>query len=201
MKTIKKSMIALMLTLTAVNFISVNSFAQISNAEKNSLIYMYEEEKLARDVYLTLSEKYDIPVFKNISKSEQYHMDLVNTLLEKFDITNTAKDKRGEFENNDLQKLYNSLTEQGSKSLIDALKTGATIEDVDIHDLEKYIPNVTNPEIISTFKQLTCGSGNHMRAFSRQLKIKEIVYTPQYISQNKYNKIINGEHKRCFQQK
>jgi len=190
-----------MFALTTVNFISVNSFAQINNAEKNSLIYMYEEEKPARDVYLTLFEKYDIPVFKNISKSEQYHMNLVNTLLEKFDITNTAKDNRGEFENNDLQKLYNSLTEQGSKSLIDALKTGATIEDVDIHDLNKYISKTKNSEITDIFKQLTCGSGNHMRAFTRQLKIKGIAYTPQYITQNEYNKIINEEHKRCFQQK
>ena len=39
------------------------------------------EEKLARDVYLTLGETYKQRMFVNIPESEQRHMDAVKALL------------------------------------------------------------------------------------------------------------------------
>ena len=50
--------------------------------EKESLTLMRQEEKLARDVYLTLGENYDLPVFTNIPRSEQRHMDQMGELLD-----------------------------------------------------------------------------------------------------------------------
>ncbi len=173
--------------------------AQITNAEKESLKHMYEEEKLAYDVYSFLSDRYDLFVFQNISKSEKYHMSLVENLLKDFGIRYKVN-PAGVFENEELQELYNRLIEDGSRDLISALTVGATIEDVDIYDLEKYIKEVENEEIKKVYEMLKCGSGNHMRAFSRQLKIHKTVYTPQFISQEKYQSILNSEHKRCFNQ-
>lgn len=43
----------------------------------DDLLYMREEEKLARDVYITLYEKWGIPVFNNISNRESDHNDLI----------------------------------------------------------------------------------------------------------------------------
>lgn len=54
----------------------------ISEEEKEGLIEMREEEKLARDVYLTLYNKWKLQIFKNIAESEQTHMDAVKYLLE-----------------------------------------------------------------------------------------------------------------------
>ena len=48
------------------------AFGQIgymSDNEKEDVMYMLEEEKLARDVYLTLGEKWDSQVFQNIAAS------------------------------------------------------------------------------------------------------------------------------------
>lgn len=44
-------------------------------AELASLLYLWEEEKLARDVYLKLGSVHSLPVFSNIARSEQTHMD------------------------------------------------------------------------------------------------------------------------------
>ena len=45
----------------------------------------------------------------------------------------------GEFNNSELQDLYNDLIAKGSVSLYDALVVGATIEDVEIYDLNTAI--------------------------------------------------------------
>ncbi|MDK2464101.1 MAG: DUF2202 domain-containing protein, partial [Candidatus Korarchaeota archaeon] len=62
----------------------VNSIplGDLAEEEIQGLLYMREEEKLARDVYLTLYEKWGLPIFQNIARSEQTHMDAVKTLLD-----------------------------------------------------------------------------------------------------------------------
>jgi len=42
--------------------------------EETELVYMREEEKLARDVYLTLTDTWQLPIFWNIAGAKQRHM-------------------------------------------------------------------------------------------------------------------------------
>ena len=196
----KKRNTLVILTIVILTSVSFNSLkAQLTNDESESLIYMYEEEKLAHDVYLKMPEKYSVPVFKNITKSEAYHMKMVLDLIKKYELKDPAGKEVGKFQNKNLQKLYNDLITKGSENLISALIVGATIEDVDIFDLEEKLSKIKNEEIIKVYKQLICGSENHMRAFIGHLKNKEISYTPQYINKSRYNNIINGKHKKCFE--
>lgn len=175
----------------------INPSDTIYSFEISMLQYMREEEKLARDVYTTMYAMYQVPIFNNISKSEQFHMDKVLCLLNHYGIPDPALEGVGDFSNPDLQDLYNNLIEQGNASLIDALTAGATIEDVDIFDLEEYIDQTSNEAIITIFEHLKCGSGNHMRAFSGWLNNHDIEYTPQFISQEEYDEILNSSHGPC----
>lgn len=174
--------------------------ADIVSADENlGLVYMREEEKLARDVYITLYEIYDNNVFNNISKAEQQHMDKVLTLLETYNIEDPALAEIGVFYNDTLQQLYDDLILLGSESEIAALTIGATIEDLDIRDLDEFSEGLTDPDIINLYNVLNCGSRNHMRAFNFQLNSLGVTYTPQFITQDKFESIINGEHERCGQ--
>ncbi len=201
MKNIRVSLALTLVSMLFVSFSVKTMNAQLSTNEKDGLIYMYEEEKLAHDVYKTLSEKYKVPVFKNITKSEAYHMNMVLELIQKYELKDPSGKAHGEFENKELQKLYNNLIEKGSKSLVDALIVGATIEDVDIFDLEKINSKVKNEDVKKLYELLICGSENHMRAFTGHLKFRDKVYSQQYLSKTRYEEIINGEHKRCFELK
>ncbi|MDA3855317.1 MAG: DUF2202 domain-containing protein [Candidatus Woesearchaeota archaeon] len=110
---------------------------ELSQEEMNGLLLMKEEEKLARDVYLELYDIWSQQIFTNIASSEQTHTTAVKSLLDKYDIEDPmTNDERGVFENQELQDLYNQLVEQGSNSLVDALSVGATVEDLDIKDLQ-----------------------------------------------------------------
>ncbi len=153
---------------------------------------MREEEELARDVYLTLYEKWGLPIFQNIARSEQTHMNAVKTLLDRYGPQDPASDEVGVFTNPDLQALYDQLVSQGSQSMVDALKVGALIEEVDIEDLKSWIAKTNNQDIIMVYENLMKGSRNHLRAFTSQLKSYGVTYDPQVLPVDEYNEIVSS---------
>jgi hypothetical protein len=166
----------------------------LSDAEINHLQYMREEEFLARDVYSYFKELYTVPVFKNISKAEQFHTSVIKVLLDKYQLADPgAEHVYGEFENETLQDLYNQLTLSGSNSLVDALTVGATIEDLDIFDLEECLLETDNEDITLVFNNLMKGSRNHLRAFTKHLSFQDTDYQPQYISQEEFDEIVGSK--------
>lgn len=169
----------------------------LSDTEKEGILLMREEEKLARDVYITLYEKWDLRTFTNISKAEQTHMDAMKLLVDRYGLsdpmtTNTV----GVFTNPELQKLYNNLVAQGSASLENAVKVGSTIEDLDIYDLERLMKKADNDDILIVYQNLLKGSRNHLRAFDRQLQRNGSSYTAQYLSQKTYDAIAASPQER-----
>jgi len=165
---------------------------EVDEQEIEDLLQMREEEKLARDVYLTLGEQWDMSVFFNISKSEQQHTDAIAVLLDRYGIADPVGDNPvGVFTNPDLQALYDQLVEMGSQSLADALTVGATVEDVDIYDLQEALSHTDNADIQQVYQSLMAGSENHMRAFvGTLLQQTGETYTPQYIDQATFDAIM-----------
>jgi hypothetical protein len=177
--------------------IDENITVVLTEEEKSHLLFMREEEKLARDVYIYLDDEYSMNIFSNISSSEQTHMDEVLNIMEVYGLEDPASNEVGVFTNETLQELYNDLIALGDKSLVDAMKVGATIEDVDIRDLDDALADTNKPDISNLFEILKCGSRNHMRAFVGQLDWNDETYTPQFITEEQYNEILNGAHESC----
>lgn len=165
----------------------------LSDFEIDGLLLMREEEKLARDVYLGLLEKWDSHVFSNISNSEQRHMDMMLCLINKYELDDPAdQNEIGDFENKDLQALYDALMAKGNESLIDAYEVGATIEDLDIYDLMNLSEKANNEDILAVFSEMTRASRNHMRAFTKNLNILDETYVAQYIEEDLLQEIIDS---------
>jgi hypothetical protein len=146
------------------------SGSQLTAVEIEGLTYMREEEKLARDSYWTLYDRWHLSIFSKISNSEVMHMSKIKDLLDRYGLPDPAAGKRvGEFSNPVLQQLYNSLMIQGSQSPTEALKVGVTIETVDIQDLQKYLGQTNKADIINVYNSLLNGSYCHLRMFNTQL--------------------------------
>ncbi|MEQ8812246.1 MAG: DUF2202 domain-containing protein [Imperialibacter sp.] len=172
--------------------------APLTEQEKADILFLREEEKLARDVYLLSYDLYGHIIFNNISNSEQTHMNSVYTLILKYNLYDPAEGKqRGEFENAVLQNLYDSLALQSSVSLLEALKVGAGIEDLDIDDLDGNIRHTTKADLLQVYSSLQCGSRNHLRNFVQQLEGINGTYEPQFLSQDDYNIIVASQNERC----
>jgi len=167
----------------------------LSVAESEGLLFMREEEKLARDVYVAMFELGYSQVFDNISKSEQTHTDAILALLDRYDILDpVGNNPEGVFVNTDLQALYDALILQGFPSLIDALFVGAAIEEIDIIDIQNLVDALEgNEDIALVYESLMKGSRNHLRAFVDNLASQGVDYAPQYLSQEVYDAIINAD--------
>ena len=167
-------------------------FQEVDEVEEAHLVYMLEEEKLARDVYETMNDLWGMRVFSNIASAEQTHLDAVQGLLDKYGINFKLKNGRGQFVDETLQALYKQLIAQGSASINDALRVGATIEDVDIFDLMMALEETDNLDIQTVFQNLMKGSRNHLRAFNSLLEANGVTYTPQFISQENFDSIVTS---------
>lgn len=142
----------------------------LTDDENYWLTYMREEEKVARDVYLYLNDKWNVRIFKNIAASEQTHMDAIKTLLDTYTIPDPAAGKGiGEFTNPDLQKLYDDLIREGSISKVEALRVSVIIEETDIDDLTEGIATTRHNDIKTVYSNLLQGSLNHLDAFESTL--------------------------------
>jgi len=172
---------------------------ELSEFEKQSLLYMVQEEKLARDLYLKLYERWRLPIFKNIARSEQHHTNMVRALLKKYGLPDPTFGKKvGQFEDPELQKLYDRLLERGNRSLVEALKVGALVEELDIKDLKERLEKVDNEDVKVVFKNLMKGSRNHLRAFVRVLKRFGGDYRPTYLPPDEVEQILSTPIERGF---
>ena len=147
------------------------SGGQLTQAEIDGLLYMREEEKLARDSYWTLYDQWHLSIFSKIANSEVMHMSKIKGLLDQYGLPDPAAGKAvGEFSNPILQQLYDDLMVQGRQSSTEALKVGVVIEEVDIRDLQSYLAQTNKPDIINVYSSLLNGSYCHLRAFNSQLR-------------------------------
>jgi hypothetical protein len=153
----------------------------LTEKEIKDITYIREEEKLARDVYLTLYELYQAPIFANISESEQRHMDALERLIEKYELEDPVEDDTvGVFPpvpeqdtDTDFNDLYDELVDLGGKSYCEALQVGIDIELLDIDDIEIALEDVVAQDVNRVLNNLLNGSYNHLNAFTSQSVAEE----------------------------
>lgn len=169
----------------------------LSDTESEALAFMREEEKLARDAYKTLYQKWQVPVFLNIASSEQQHTDRIKMLLDTYGVADPVlNDQVGVFSNTQLASLYAQLIAQGSVSAVEALRVGALIEETDIADLQKALKDTSRPDISMVYENLMRGSRNHLRAFVSQLASRGITYSSQVLPQTEVDSIVSSSLER-----
>jgi Uncharacterized protein conserved in archaea len=169
------------------------TLSTLNTQEREALQFMREEEKLARDVYLTLYSLWRLPVFSNIAASEQRHTDAVQGLLQTYGIPDpVTNDRVGVFTNPELSSLYADLIARGRKSAHDALQVGALIEETDIADLQNALSKTSQGDISRVYNNLMQASHRHLRAFTGQLQSRSGAYAAQVMPQTEVDAIIGG---------
>lgn len=141
----------------------------LTTAEATGLLYMKQEEKMARDVYQALGARWEHAAFARIAVSEQRHMDALDRLITGYGLTDDTPAEAGKFSLPELQKLYDDLVAQGSASLIEALKVGVVIEETDIADLKEAMAASKEAPILRVYGNLLRGSTQHLKAFTALL--------------------------------
>jgi hypothetical protein len=173
-----------------------SSNSELTQIEIANLQFMREEEKLARDVYLTMDQYWgqQSDVFANIAVSEESHTSTINYLLDKYDIEDPViSDEIGVFTNPELQELYHTLVEQGSVSFIDGLHVAALIEEVDMEDILAAIEATDERAMILAYSNLLDGSKSHLRGFVSVIEAQGLVYEAQVLDADEVQLILESE--------
>ncbi len=183
-------------TTSTIDTTEVASTA-LTDDEVAGLLWMREEEQLAHDVYTTLGELWGIRILENIASSEQSHVDAALQVLEQYDIDDPAAgNELGTFTDPQIQALYDELVADGSTSLVDALKVGALIEELDISDLRLRASATDVAALTTLYANLEKGSRNHLRAFTSQLEGRDVVYEPTQLDPDAYAAIVSSPTER-----
>jgi len=164
---------------------------EIGTRETESIVYLREEEKLAHDVYLALSEQWNSRVFANIARAEARHMDAMLTLVDSYGLPDPVQET-GVFTNVELQALYDELVERGARSLEEAYRVGALVEEVDIADLARSIEETDAEDVVFVYERLLAGSHNHLRAFVGRLEQMGVEYEPVVLTGAEIDAILDG---------
>ncbi|MGC9269922.1 DUF2202 domain-containing protein [Acidiphilium sp.] len=182
---------------TRVALAAVDSGA-LTEHERADLLLMREEEKIARDVYLQLYDRWGLRPFGNISGSEQAHMDMILLLLERHGLPDPAQGLAiGKFNDPALQALHDDLLARGLQSQAEAVRIGLLVEELDIFDLRVAASRTEKPEILAVYADLERGSRNHLRAFHRWMHQLGTHYTPVHLSIADFEAIAASAHESC----
>ena len=172
--------------------VKATTIVSLSQAETESLLFMREEEKLARDVYQWFFKLHADKIFQNIALSEERHTSQVRVLIETYGLPDPAATTApGVFQNQALQELYDKLIAMGSASLKQALYVGALIEEKDLRDIQSALANIDNRDITAVYTNLIDGSKNHLQSFVTRIEALDGAYKPQILGDEEFNAVVN----------
>jgi hypothetical protein len=167
----------------------------LSEQEREAILLMFEEEKFARDIYLALYEEWHVPIFANIAKAEQRHMEAVFCLMNKYEFQDrVGLYHREGYQNALLHQRRLQFMQQNRENVAAGFSLGATIEEMDISDLLATVVNdqIDNDDILAVFNMLMKGSRNHLRAFNRLLNNQHVRYEAHYLSEADFEAVVNS---------
>ncbi len=165
----------------------------LTSSEKEGILFIWEEEKVARDLYKSLYDKNNLSIFLNLAGSEQSHMDQARAIIDKYGLAIPGKDEPGVFQNQTLQKIHDQLLKEGLRSDQDALMVAATFEEISIMDLEKELAATSTEDIKVVYQGLLAGSRKHLRSYVADLQGRGIQYSPKYLSKSEFEEIIKAD--------
>ncbi len=164
--------------------------ATLSTHEKEGLSFIWEEEKMARDLYNSLYESDKLTIFSDLARSEQSHMDQARSIIDKYALAIPGKDEQGVYQNQTLQRVYDELLAKGLSSDQDALNAAANFEEISIIDLQKELNTTHAEDVKAMYQGLLAGSQKHLRSYVTELRDRGFKYDPQYLGKDEFEKIL-----------
>ena len=167
------------------------ALAALTAREKDGLLFIWEEEKAARDLYNGLYEKNNMTIFLDLVRSESSHMDQARSVMEKHGL-DVPPDEPGRFQNQTLQEIHDQLLAEGLQSDQDALTVAAVFEEISIVDLEKELSASQAEDVRTVYEGLLAGSRKHLRSYVSDLKDQGIEYQPRYLEGEEFQEIVKS---------
>ncbi len=168
----------------------------LSAADPSDLIRLYEDEILAHDLYVALGRIHsDIMPLQNIPSSESRHREAMATILKAEGIALPEPAAGRRFVSPGLDETFDKWLQEGRRSEADACRVGVRLEDNDIAALRRALKDF--PQHKDVLTQLEVASGNHFRAFHRNLEARGGGYTAEALTEAEVRAILSQNGQGC----
>jgi len=181
----------ILLLLIGKTFAQTNT---LTEQEIEDLKYLYEEERLANDVYTQLAKKWKSRIFVQIAKSEKRHYTYLLDRLEKHHIP-IPKNEVSFYNSGQLNDRYDEFLHVGMRSYEEALQAAAQFEEYDIVDLQNALALTDKRDLQLVYRYLISGAKIHLAVLYRKIKRKNGSYQPVLLKQSEFDNIINSGKK------
>lgn len=178
------------LTLSSVDEAPPAAAKALTAREIEGILFIREEEKVARDLYQAYYDEFNLTVFSDLARSEQSHMDSIKIAVDKYGLEDPVIEEQGVFTNQTLKQMYDQLLASGKQSEEDALKASAAFEEISIIDLEKELSVTQAEDVRLIYEGLLAGSRKHLRSYVRDLQEMGISYIPRHLNSGEYNETV-----------
>ena len=151
--------------------LNTNPTTILSEDQKDMLFFIYEREKVARDLYITLGRIYKHDnTFALMQFEEERHIRCARDLCVMYGIETSEADEEtvGKFQSLVLQTLYDASIEKAERSFYDALEVAEFIETTDIEDLEHASVGMPK-DVVHVYEKLKKRNQRHLSAFQAAL--------------------------------
>lgn len=156
-----------------------------SYTQEEMITYALQDEYLAKAEYEKIISTFNITrPFSNILRAEETHIDLIEPLLDEYDIEFTTP------------SVNNYVT--APTSLLEAYNAGIEAEKLNIQMYENFLKEDLDEDVKLVFERLLNASKNHLQAFERQVDRYNGEYTnPGFQGNGRTNKNTNNANQRA----
>jgi len=165
---------------------------KLTSREEDGVVFIWEEEKMARDLYASLFRKNNLTIFRNLTESERSHMDQAKAIVDRYGISIPENEAPGRFENESLQMIYDQLLAKGLSSDQEAMTAAAIFEEISIIDLERELAASQTEDIRVVYQGLLAGSRKHLRSYVSEMHDMGIKYSPRYLDQGEFERSVKS---------
>jgi hypothetical protein len=185
--------------ITWILFLS--SIAGYSSDIKNNrelFLKLYQEEKMAYDLYGEFYERWSLSVFNKVQQREAKHVWCVERIMDNYGFTYKANTKAGSYPDKEIQKIYDEVTVNGCISDLAALEAAAFIKEKHIYELREWIRYQEDEYIVKVIFLMESAAQSHLRAFVNSIRLSGSDYRPVFLNEDEFSHIMDSDKNKTI---
>ena len=174
-------------------FSSIAAYSLDIKNNRELFLKLYQEEKLAYDLYGEFYERWSLGVFNKVQQREAKHVWCVERIMDNYGFDYNTNTIAGSYPDRDIQKIYDDLTVKGCISDLAALEAAAYIKEKHISQLRERIRYQEDEYVVKVIFLMESAAQSHLRAFVKSIRLSGSDYSPVFLTDDEFSRIMETD--------
>lgn len=183
----------LILIVWILFFSSIAGYSADIKNNRELFLKLYQEEKLAYDLYGEFYERWSLNVFNSVQQREAKHVWCVERIMDNYGFDHVSNSKAGSYPDREIQKIYDDLSVKGCISDLAALEAAAYIKEKHISQLRERIRYQEDEYIVKVIFLMESAAQSHLRAFVKSIRLSGSDYSPVFLTDDEFCGIMSSD--------